>query len=150
MKLELKHLSAYLPFRLSVCIMGEFSEEERKPFVFELVGLDVNFAEYHEVGRSVTEQAFFSDCFPILRPLSDLTKEIKVNGEKFIPLYNLGYDSEYEIKFYEDGCYFVIYRNGIHCICSQGEMIQKLLSWHFDIFGLLENELAIDLSTLKK
>jgi hypothetical protein len=94
MKLEIKHLAPYLPCELKVIIMGEMVKgteynDKPTPIIFELVGLDTNHVEYHEIGRSVTEQIVFSDCFPILRPLSDLTKEIEHNGEKFVPIFEL-------------------------------------------------------------
>ena len=34
-------------------------------------------------------------------------------------------------------------------ISNQYDMFQKLFEWHFDIFELLENNLAIDINTLK-
>lgn len=72
----------------------------------------------------------------VARPLSDLTRPITVDGETFVPIEYLkekftgGGDGQ-ELRFYEDGQYFYSYRNGCHCICAQGEMIQKLISWRF-------------------
>jgi hypothetical protein len=45
-----------------------------------------------------------SDIKPILKPLSDLTKEIEVNGEKFVPLEILG-QKHIEDGFFEDGSF---------------------------------------------
>ena len=92
------------------------------------------------------------DCIkPILRPLSDLTIEIEVNGEKFVPgedlselmdIYDLGYNDhyyDYKLEKYiiDDPCrepYFVI---------------QKMFEWHFDVFDLIKRGDAIDINTLK-
>lgn len=97
---------------------------------------------------------------PILRPLSDLTKEIEVNGEKFVPM-------EWLSKFIGavEPCdqikqTFWITQSGNNneggilsfgALCKhidQFELFQKLLEWHFDIYGLIENNLAIDINTL--
>lgn len=68
----------------------------------------------------------------ILRPLSDLTKEIEVNGEKFVP----------RSKFFGNPLDYIITKNSY-------EVVQQLISWHFDIFGLIDAGLAIDINTLK-
>lgn len=89
MELELKHLSAYLPYRLKCNVMGEFIDdyaEPKIPKVFEIVGLDTNYVEYWKEGSTVTEQCVFSDCFPLLRPISDLIKPIDINGKNIIPI----------------------------------------------------------------
>lgn len=76
----------------------------------------------------------------VKHPLSDLTKEIEVNGEKFVPLKKMGYNvSWYGWDFYK-----------INILEQKYSDIQKLLEWHFDIYGLIEKGLAIDINTLKK
>ncbi len=131
---------------------------------------------------------------PILRPLSDLTKEIEYNGEKFVPiefLFNNLVDAadviEFDYEFKEEiKPVFQIDDGWNHCmslkndyghilcfsfdsnsksfmlgiesrpgvewcnISNQYEMFQKLFEWHFDIFGLIENKLAIDINTITK
>jgi hypothetical protein len=78
----------------------------------------------------------------ILLNLSDLTKEITHNGETFVPIENIAIYSTtnqglaYLIEQIRTGFIEVIVFN-------------KLLEWHFDVFGLIENNLAIDLNTLK-
>ena len=139
MKLELKHWTSYLPYNVNLK-----SNEGRIPSV--MTGIQYPYIECtleHNIANH------FSNFSLILRPLSDLTKEIEVDGEKFIPIENLGYDKEYRVTFYEKGRYFYVYRNGIHVICFQGEMIDLLLSWHFDIFGLIDAGLAVDINTVK-
>lgn len=67
MKLELKHLAAYLPYEL-------------KMYYETLLGV-----KRHWILRCGTiSEAIVYQNKPILRPLSDLTKEIEVNGEKFV------------------------------------------------------------------
>ena len=81
---------------------------------------------------------------PILRPLSDLTKEIEVDGERFVPLK----------KFYREARLLLekeirITPGEIISEYLSFEIIEKLLSWHFDLFGLIESNQAIDINTIK-
>lgn len=75
---------------------------------------------------------------PILRPLSDLTKEIEHNGEKFVPVENLN-PSLRSLKGFE-----TLIKNQI----IMYEDAIKLFKWHFDVFGLIEKGEAIDINTL--
>lgn len=89
---------------------------------------------------------------PILRPLSDFTKEIEVNGQKFVPIDKLSeLHSDYVVK--QDGCWFFIEdkcdTNYIE-LSTSGIWVQKLFEWHFDLHNLIKNGLAIDINTLNK
>lgn len=121
-----------------------------------------------------------SHCKPIVRPLSDLSKEIEYNGEKFIPLKkfadiefsNCGDISDYKFgvadNFPLTGDYYIEFKNNgdiyqliystfidsfVFCNISTGTgitpclynkcMKNKLIEWHFDIFGWINKELAI-------
>ena len=186
MKLEIKHLASYLPYGLKLkteygwCIMLTLNDWS--------VNGDCDESLCYETKDT-------TDFKPILRPLSDLTKEIEVNGEKFVPIewlfYNLIEKSDivqFEWKFKEDiKPIFQIDDEWNHCvtfinhfqhelcfsfdsntnsfmlgmlwdtsfgvewfnISNQYAMFNKLFEWHFDVFGLLENNLAIDINTLK-
>ena len=86
------------------------------------------------------------------RPLSDLTKEIEVNGEKFVP-YDYFYDDPENDWF--DGNVWLNYmfegnsdKTDINYIPYY--IIQKLYEWHFDIHNLIERGLAININTLEK
>jgi hypothetical protein len=102
---------------------------------------------------------------PILRPLSDITKEDVDLGD-FIPEYEIlqqGFTGGYCIELdsiQNDGYCLTIYPDGsMWCICKDngenypykgGEFFKQLLSKHFDLFGLIEAGLAIDSTTLKE
>jgi hypothetical protein len=77
----------------------------------------------------------------ILRPLSDLNKEIEFNENLFIPnhhpLFKIFINAD--MDWFIDNCPFFV---------DYGQ-VQKLLEWHFDVFGLIEKGLAIDINTLK-
>ena len=168
--LKLEHLAPYLPYQLKCNVQGEGNKE------FEIVGLNTGFVEYHEIGRTVTEQCCYEDFFPILRPLSDLTKEIQYSGKNIIPFIELAKIELGEIsnnklsnKIQENDLYletellpsfFALYFNknnvtfsrwddgeGTSSCCN--DLLFKLFEWHFDVFGLIKNGLAIDINTIK-
>ena len=130
MKLTIKELAPYLPYGLKYDYKGT---------IYEL----------HTLKNDTTLNLLFDGkiCKPILRPLSNLTKEIEINGLKVIAITELLKDSCFNtdiITFkeqckYEEALIFDLsYRHS-----------QILLSFHFDIFGLIEKNLAIDINTLK-
>jgi hypothetical protein len=105
---------------------------------------------------------------PILRPLSDLTKEIEVDGEKFVPLIELckiylpdecrlgvpytcnGYTITYGGLTFgytrEEG--FCVSDKDYHDL-NQLTLFKKLYKWHFDLEGLIEKGLAISYNEIK-
>lgn len=143
MKLEFKHLAGYLPWRLKI-YDGEYSRV-----------VTFSYATYSTidigVGKLFRPNYDFRMGLPILRPLSDLAKEIEVNGEKFVPidkiLREIGFNYTLECRNQDKSW---ILNDGYRAL---GEMphnkIQKLYEWHFDIHGLIEKGLAIDINTLK-
>jgi hypothetical protein len=147
MKLELKHLAPYLPYQLNCMAQGE----DKQSFEFQGVS-DVTWIDLHEIGRTVCEQYDIEDVFPILRPLSDLTKEIEVDGKKFIPIMVLELDSHtLSVNKYSNHLEIrgVESNEWSYAIDVYTEIMCKLFEWHFDVFGLIEKGLAIDINTLK-
>ncbi len=144
-KLELKHLAAYLPYRLKCNVMGEFIDdydEPKVPKIFEIVGLNEGYVEYYEEGRTITEQCVFSDCFPLLRPISDLTKEIEVNDRKIIPIKGM---------FLPCGERKILTDWSNENKCWLGEQMSYLVyahlfEMHFDLFNLIENKIALNIN----
>jgi len=137
MKLELKHLAGYLPYGLDF-IRYEAMEIDR-------IGNQVIWSEgkypFKTQLNAVTLNQFnYTTSKPILRPLSNLTKEIELNGEKFLP---------YVKSNYTLNCFNQMQRNGFEKNIWSYELTQILLEWHFDIYGLIESGLAIDINTLK-
>jgi len=172
-KLTLEHLAPYLLYGLKAK-MEIFGDNET---IVEIVGLNFNEVELLGIRKTVTEWFDYENIKPLLRPLSDLTKEITHNGEKFVPMEKLCNDfcnrtpcnTEFgtsKILMHADNggglkWWFVYHRNKMtfelsddnremsnHTI-PQYEMFQKLFEWHFDVFGLIDKGLAIDLNTIK-
>lgn len=121
MKLELKQLAPYLPYNL-VCSSQHLLEDEI------LTGITCDdktiWCEY-EVGLTSIDK-----CKPILRPLSDLSK----------PEYD-DFKHKYSLRELED--YSNLNANSWGLECGL-----RLFEMHFDVFGLIEKGLAININTL--
>ena len=136
-KLQLKHLAPYLPYNIEV---KNISLDEQ---CFAIGGIStMNIYSIKNVLNGKIK--------PILRPLSDLTKEIEFNTEKFIPI-DWFQNEETNTDDYFDGNIWVEYlfnneNHGVEFI-PYGMMV-KLFEWHFDVFGLIDKGLAIDINTL--
>ena len=121
MELELKHLAPYLPYGLE--IINNVNKKR------ELTIYYLNY--WKESGVELK---------PILRPLSDLTKEIKHDGDKFTPCTDYYYiKDELEELSALDSSYIRYTRYNV---------VKVLFELHFDFFGLIEKGLAIDINTL--
>ena len=77
--------------------------------------------------------------YPILRPLSDLTKEIEHNGETFIPVEKLGWGS----CFSKSNFKMAINNLSLHEALN-------LIKWRVDIANLIEKGEAININTLEE
>lgn len=144
MKLELKHIAPYLPYGLKGRVDKESYLQEERERIGELKTIDLadhnyELAVYGDLGYFLCD---ISDFKPILRPLSDLMK----NNEKINPMQMLS--QEFDMSMIE------------HCFIEQNftpefiktfrfEVVQKLFEWHFDVFGLIEQGLAININDLQ-
>lgn len=113
---------------------------------------------YRSHGFSIIQRGFKL----LLRPLSDLTKEIEHKGERFVPILkwtdlpdwatviSMGYaDKHYYATFgIEDD--IVSYKIPGDVDSMNFYTVKKLLSWYFDIFGLINRGLAINLNDFEK
>ena len=137
MKLELKHLAPYLPYDLKYASNQNFDIKISK---WELKMVE------HQI-KIINDCKFENDYKPILRPLFDLTEEIEVNGKHFIPCYQWDHSNPEQDTY----CDRII---NVASDPSSVEyldyfIVEKLFEWHFDIFGLIDAGLAIDINTVK-
>lgn len=151
--LELKHLSPYLPYGLKA--KNCFNE------IVEIKGLQYgNESCSNELWTFIKNrdylQGYLYECKPILRPLSDLTKEIEHNGENFVPIdilrgrFGRLIDGIYVSPDYAS---LRFQHHNMRCFIDlrdTTEILNKLFEWHFDVFGLIEKGLAIDINVLKE
>ena len=112
--LELKHLAPYLPYELKIW--------------YKLIVVDMQELSINNIDKVLEDSKHFK---PILRPLSDLTKD-DLDTLQCTELYNQINDADF--------C--------IHLLPYQIAMY--LIENHFDVFGLIEKGLAIDINTLNK
>lgn len=119
-KLELKHLAPYLPYGLKIRnVLGKGSTWTLTRFNIE---------------------QFSDDDKPILRHLSDLTKEEEKEIHSKCP--NLPNYQEFHKEW--------INEKGLdlsETIIEYAAM-EILFEWHFDVFGLIDKGLAIDINTI--
>jgi hypothetical protein len=133
MKLEPKHVISYLPYELECRDLVEETD-----FQLDVLNID-----------GVLNDAIHFDTIRLyLRPLSMLTEFCEDLG--FVPLDELN-NCEF-IKYY-------LFNNGNtdflladikegYNVLEQSSAKEKLLEWHFDIFNLIPNNLAIDKTTV--
>lgn len=140
MELTIEHLAPYLPYGLEFENCGEYYTLLQLNIYYDQKPMQVNGYSF-ETGDMV--DCFLEGCKPLLRPLSQLTEEIEQNGEKLVP------ESELHSKAFELGGdqYAEIVPHIINKDVEIEEyphwMVQRLISWNFDVFGLIDNELAI-------
>lgn len=133
MKLELKYIAPYLPYGLKGIITYHADNKE-----ICTLGVKCDINNVCDIYDFLNSSY---DLKPILRPLSDLTKEIEVNGEKFVPILEM--ERIFKINPLWEGWDFK------HIAVELPiEIWNKLFEWHFDVFGLIPQGLAIDINTL--
>lgn len=190
-KLELKHIAPYLPYRLKGYIPetiyvedivdGENYSYDIEPQIVEILGVT---RESSFQGECIFFRGYadgyveFEDIKIILRPLSDLTKEIDgvvgiVELAKFVDnghnhtdskIKRYGYSKSFSLVVSTDKCddvhkaTFSIIDNKLHAVKFDDENVtfatsQRINGWlfehHFDVFGLIDKNLAIDINTIE-
>jgi len=156
MKRELKHLAPYLPYGLKVYYEDRIAEitsfylpSGKRDKDLWIVSLEDT--EDDELSCSVN----FKQVKPLLHPLSSLTKEIEHNGEKFIPLDRLTEIFGGRKVKYDECCFYVTHKKGfldarettdeIPSYFNQLDAFNKLFEWHIDLFGLIDEGLAVEI-----
>lgn len=138
MKLELKHLAPYLPYRLkgeTITIYGKINYPKKAKVITELtVGNIWNYG-----GKECPESKKFK---PILKPLLDLNKPCPF-------LIDLSFVEWCCIPTTENPKIDDLIK-AIECKKVNALIWDSLFREHFDVFGLIEKGLAIDINTLKQ
>lgn len=134
MKLELKEVAPYLPYGLKVKYKGQIKE---------LLGLKNHspWSSQTMVCVNKGEWTYEYEIKPILRPLSDLqNKELDFWIE--FELKTNQFDAEYLIEALVNKTFFA---KDIH---FSFKIYQALFEMHFDVFGLIEKGLAININEI--
>ena len=129
MKLEIRHLTSYLPYGLNI-------KDVKHGSVFEALHFITTPNQDFSLFKGNFDQ-FINDKYlkPVLFPLSSLTKEITINGKTFVPK-KLILDSA---KFHSEVPICVI--DNDYRLWNVFEY-EILLSLKFDIYNLIEKGLA--------
>ena len=134
-------LAFSLPYKLFFRI--EYGSTNQPTGIYQMSGV---YETYVVEGFNYDDNVKTDKLKPILHPLTDLTKEIEHNGEKFVPIQDMlecafAPMSMSAIEANKD------YFNDIYS-SNFGDVLQ-LIEWHFDIAGLIENGEAVDVNTLE-
>jgi hypothetical protein len=160
-KLELRHLVGYLPYGIKGLLSrkGRLNQDDDYPNhrVHEIgIIKNISFWDSEITGQLHVSETYSFDFSEIdevdilLRPLSDLTKEIEHNGERFVPADIICPKIEYKTEFDRQVAIGSLQLQGsIGFSCTYFVIVQKLTSWHFDLFGLIDSGLAVDINTVK-
>ena len=153
-KLTIKELAAYLPYKLKCKVIASEWYDEGFGILYS-IDLDeetgvISGNTLHNKTIYCVE-ADFSDIKPILYPLSSLTKEIEHNGAKFVPLEIIVGIALKEMNIKESDAVvlsrMIMYNDNLHKLPFW--VIQKLFEWKIDVFNLIPQGLAIDVTTLE-
>ena len=121
---------------------------------YELKCKDSNILKYSRIYKytgtfyQVDNETKYENIKPILHPLTDLTKEIEHNGDVFIPITRLKLLYEFES---DNVCEIRMHINAgwtSSIVELPLDIVLQLISWHFDIAGLIDKGEAIDVNTL--
>lgn len=86
---------------------------------------------------------------PLLRPLSDLQKLITVDNESFVPMEKI-FGDKWNDWDGESNCLICMRdtynasRGKVMPGFLQGWILERLYEWKFDVFGLIDNGLAVE------
>lgn len=125
MNLESKHLAPYLPYGLKIESQYGNGDMDYKGLKKEMTLFNL-----HQIDGDKWK--------PLLRPLSASITEIEIDGKKFIPIdYNaFKTDKEHLVEFINGFAHYKSVKYGI---------MERLIEWHFDVFGLIGQGLALPL-----
>ena len=164
-KLELKDIVGYLPYDLKCKYNDEKTIWTLDPFAVDTDAKNLKLPLWH---FDYVDEIF-------LRPLSDLTKPIKVDGynegEEFIPLVELAKESGVVVSKYsleilnitpnciEIGDGYVLQYLGDSFMCLDNDdaeyspinnvhLFDLLNQWHLDYRNLIDDGLAVDINTI--
>lgn len=175
-KLTTKDIAGYFPYGLYVVTEDKSAPmfhvmELQRPALMTLEPCEENGAtifsddDYGIIDLTIED---VSNVCPILRPLSDLYKQIIHNSESFIPIVRLAeitFPDEApwtvgkgetscvaksgELFHYDDGFYSYESDGRDLYVCPQTPLFDLLNEWKIDYRGLINAGLAVDVNGLK-
>ena len=135
MELQLKHIAPYLPYKLGI---ADVDERHNDAEFYAVMKLESDHGLCNSIKDVLKEKTLWgSRIKPILRPLSELNTDEIFSDSAFCSEIIIQ-DLESIWMSYDSPC-MADFVNGYH----------QLLENNFDVFGLIEKGLAIDINTLK-
>ena len=130
-KIEIKHVAAYLPYKVKI---------QRNGILRILYGASIDdlFFERDEYPKNIMRVSY-EYCKLVLRPLSELTAAILTD--------RIGIDISEARAFINFAKCGGIMNIADFCDYDQ---VQKLISEHYDVFNLISQGAAININTLEK
>ena len=147
MKIELKHIAAYLPYDFQVYV-----DRLQKSLTIITLNKSKNLVQVIYDDRSEGQTVLglkLEHVKPILRPLSDLLEKLD--------FFEIGDDSNYSIEFDHGNIKLIENLESIADNKSYFDIqflpyavVQQLIEWHLDIFGLIPAGLAISIHDVEQ
>ena len=135
---KLKIYSAYLPYGLKIECHSEEEIKKEGNYISELSAIFKNGIQ-DEFGND-----WDFNVKPILFSLEDLTKEITIGGETFVPFDELIKIKNVRLRVekYENGDKKLLNINtfSFSLFDFEYKIIEKLLEWKFNVFNIPEDE----------
>ncbi len=137
-QLTIKELAPYLPYGLKCQVQGYFKERSYEPIIFDVIGLSKIYVQTNSIDVP------YISVKPILRPLSDLYKDEILN--EFYIRFGGGFTNiEVFKKSFQDSIVL-----GSILTEFNYEYMELFFELNIDVFGLIEQNLAVDINTLNK
>lgn len=140
MKLEIKHLAPYLPHDLPIKVLNHKSDYTGVEYSF-INGYYYLGGSLHVTYKDGNTGKSVSEFKPILKPLDDLNESDLIKE----------WDKEHTIRYGLFGISMKL--NGAETIDLSHfplQLITNLFEHHFDVFGLIDQGLAININDLNQ
>lgn len=137
--LTVNHLAPYLPYglKLQTTNLDVVELETLSRTSINIKGRTWVYGSYCDI----------EDVKPILRPMSDLEEQIDHDGYEFVPIEWL--ENRYDtLDIHEQAKRLIETINWVNQ-CDY-MLIMHLIEWHFDVFGLIDQGLAISIHEIPK
>lgn len=151
-KLELKDIVGYLPYDLNIVIGGSIYRVTN-------ISIEASCVIYTDRYRTYSDCIWIQDVKPILRPMSDISKEITVKGynedKPFIPIikiaefcnpHMMGWKIDGKGRAYTRDNGWPQWVSPEQVKVATFDIFDLLNKWHFDYRGLIDEGLAVDIN----
>lgn len=135
-KLTIREIAPYLAYGLE-CECPLLTEDREGSKICDIVGFFSDWVAIARKDSSVHDEFEYHEFKILLRPMSDLTKEIEHNGEKFVPSELLELKgwiySNWDNEMYYDP------EDGDPTLSDSLKLATLLAEWHFNYMNLDES-----------